>query len=93
MNQLTIICFDVCDKKRLRQVAIQLENVGQRIQYSVFECYLNNKKLNTLKKRLATIINPKEDNIRYYSICNKDKQKIIIDGAGSLTQDNDYYLL
>jgi len=93
MNQLTIICFDVCDKKRLRQVAIQLENIGQRIQYSVFECYLNNKKLTTLKKRLTAIINPEEDDIRYYSICNKDKQKIIIDGVGSLTQDNDYYLL
>jgi len=41
MSKLYVICFDVADKKRLRQVAIQMENFGQRVQYSVFECHLD----------------------------------------------------
>ena len=93
MNQLYIICFDVAHKKRLRRVAIQMENFGQRVQYSVFECYLDAKKLEQLKQRLEKIINPEEDHIRYYGICNKDKGKILLDGTGSITQDNDYHLL
>lgn len=93
MNQLHIICFDVSDKKRLRQVAIQLENIGQRVQYSMFECYLNTKQLKNLKKRIKAIINSKEDDVRYYNICPKDKAKILIDGKGSVHQDADYYLL
>ena len=93
MNQFYVICFDICDKKRLRQVAIQMENFGQRVQYSVFECYLNANTLNDLKNRLETIINSEEDHIRYYSICKKDKAKILIDGKGSIHQDADYHLI
>ena len=93
MNQFYVICFDIADKKRLRQVAIQMENFGQRVQYSIFECYLNSDKLEKLKSRLEIIINPKEDHIRYYHICKKDKEKILIDGTGTLSQESDYHLL
>ena len=93
MNKLYVICFDVADKKRLRQVAIQMENFGQRIQYSVFECYLDNENIKVLKQRLKKIINEKEDDIRYYGICNKDRSKIVYDGIASMTQNNEYYLL
>ncbi|MEE9326664.1 MAG: CRISPR-associated endonuclease Cas2 [Cocleimonas sp.] len=92
MSQLYVICFDVADKKRLRHVAIQMENFGQRVQYSVFECHLDEGELEELKARLEAIINKKEDHVRYYGICNKDKSKILIDGSGSITRDNDYYM-
>lgn len=91
MNQLYVICYDIADKKRLRKVAIQMENFGQRIQYSVFECYLSSVKLKQLEQRLEKIINLTEDHVRYYSICNKDKNKILLDGIGSITADNNYY--
>ena len=93
MSRLYVICFDVAHKKRLRQVAIQMENFGQRVQYSVFECYLDANELEQLKQRLEKIINTNEDHIRYYGICNKDKGKILFDGMGSITPDNDYHLL
>ncbi len=93
MSQFYVICFDVCDKKRLRQVAIQMQNFGQRVQCSIFECYLDSKKLKKLKGRLESIINSKEDHIRYYSICEKDKAKILIDGHGTVQQEADYHLL
>ena len=93
MSKLYIICFDIADKKRLRQVAIQMENIGQRVQYSVFECYLDANELEEIKQRLKKVINTKEDHIRYYGICNKDKSKILFDGTGILTPDADYHLL
>jgi len=93
MIKLYVICFDVANKKRLRQVAIQMENFGQRVQYSVFECHLDDNKLEDIKQRLEKIINTTEDHIRYYGICNKDKGKILLDGTGSITQNNDYHFL
>ena len=93
MSRLYIICFDIHDKKRLRKAAIQLENFGERVQYSVFECHLDASELHKLKQRLEKIIDPEVDHIRYYGLCPKDKNKILMDGKGSLTEDQDYYLL
>lgn len=88
-----MICFDVADTKRLRQVAIQLENFGQRVQYSVFECFLDAADLEALMGNLDDIIEPSEDHIRYYTLCDKDKPKVLIDGIGAVTTNDDYYLL
>ena len=88
-----MICFDVADEKRLRQVAIQLENVGQRVQCSVFECFLETSDLKRLRENLDGIIEPSEDHIRYYSICDKDKPKVLIDGIGAISRNDDYHLL
>jgi len=95
MTQLYIICFDIHDERRLRKVSKQMENFGQRVQYSVFECYLDKADLKELKQRLIEIIDDSEDHIRYYSLCGKDKNKIIVDGRGDgeITPENDYHLL
>ena len=93
MSQFYMICFDIADEKRLRKVAIQLENVGQRIQYSVFECFLASDDLNRLKRRLDEIIDPTADHIRYYGLCNRDRPKVRIDGDGSVLKNDDYHLL
>ncbi len=92
MEHFYIICFDIFNKKRLRQVAIQMENYGQRIQYSVFECHLNEENLNKLKQQLKQIIEPTKDHIRYYHLCPKDHKKILLDGKGVLTPNHDYHL-
>ena len=52
-----------------------MENFGQRVQYSVFECYLDFSKLDEPKGRLEVIINLDENHIRYYSLYNKDLKK------------------
>ena len=93
MNHFYIICFDICNAKRLRKVAIQMENFGQRIQYSVFECYLDNHQLDRLQTRLHHIIDPEKDHIRYYHLCHKDHKKIQIDGIGSVTKNYNYHLI
>ena len=92
MSQLYIICFDVHNKKRLRKVAIQMENFGTRVQYSVFECFLEANDLAKLKKRIKKIIDPKYDHIRYYGLCAKDQYKIQFDGRHQSVLESDYHL-
>jgi CRISPR-associated protein Cas2 len=68
-------------KRRLRRVAKQCENYGQRVQNSVFECVLDPARLVTLKSRLNDIIDPKVDSIRYYYMGNNWQQRVEHVGA------------
>ena len=68
-------------KRRLRCVAKQCENYGQRVQNSVFECVLDPARLVTLKSRLNDIIDPKVDSIRYYYMGNNWQQRVEHVGA------------
>lgn len=92
MNRFYMICFDVSHPRRLRLVAGELENFGQRVQRSVFECWLDEDELFELKRRLTRHLDPQEDRLRYYSLCQADVKRIEIDGPGHLTTDIDYIL-
>ena len=90
MTHFYMICFDVSDNRRLRRIANQLENFGQRVQRSVFECWLDDNDMFTLKKRLARELDPEQDQVRYYPLCAKDIASVKIDGPGDVTADIDY---
>jgi len=40
-----LVCYDIAHPKRLRRVARTLESFGTRLQYSVFECPLDQLRL------------------------------------------------
>ena len=68
---MVLITYDVetatpSGAKRLRKVAKECQDYGQRVQNSVFECVLNEAQFVILKNRLSTIIDEKKDSIRYY---------------------------
>ncbi len=44
-----LVSYDICDPKRLRRVARALEGFGVRLQYSVFECPLDDMRLAMLQ--------------------------------------------
>ncbi len=58
---LVLITYDVntetaSGKKRLRKVAKECQNYGQRVQNSVFECIMDNAKAKEVKAKLLEII-------------------------------------
>ncbi|MCI5778130.1 MAG: CRISPR-associated endonuclease Cas2 [Bacteroidales bacterium] len=62
--------------KRLRLVAKQCQNYGQRVQNSVFECLIDERHFVMLKDALAKIIDHQADSIRFYSLGNNWSRKI-----------------
>lgn len=64
-------------KRRLRQVAKECVNYGQRVQNSVFECSLDQTKFTIVKNKLEKIINKEKDSLRFYILGNQYKNKII----------------
>lgn len=78
---LVLITYDVnteteAGKKRLRKVAKQCVNYGQRVQNSVFECQLDTAKYRQVKAILEEIIDKEVDSLRFYNLGNNYKTKI-----------------
>ena len=79
---LVLITYDVntetnAGKTRLRKVAKQCVNYGQRVQNSVFECILDATQLRQVRNILENIIDKDKDSLRFYILGNSYKNKVI----------------
>jgi CRISPR-associated protein Cas2 len=88
-----VVTYDIVDDRRRERVASELANFGERVQYSVFECHLTLAQVQELQQRLDLLLVQSEDRVRYYPLCQKDRERILIDGHGKVTQDWDYFLI
>ena len=85
-KMLVLITYDVSTeteggKKRLRKVAKQCVNYGQRVQNSVFECILDAAKCREVQHKLEQIIDKEKDSLRFYYLGNNYKSKVEHVGA------------
>ncbi|MCD8231790.1 MAG: CRISPR-associated endonuclease Cas2 [Clostridiales bacterium] len=83
---LMLITYDVstvdaAGKRRLRKVAKECVNYGQRVQNSVFECIVDSSQSLLLKDALLKLIDPDKDSLRFYYLGNNYKTKIEHFGA------------
>ncbi len=83
---LVLITYDVntetaAGKKRLRKVAKQCVNYGQRVQNSVFECVLDAAKFREVQHILEQIIDKEKDSLRFYFLGNNYRSKVEHIGA------------
>lgn len=83
---MVLITYDVnttsvTGKSRLRRVAKQCVNFGQRVQNSVFECNVDPGQFQELKHRLESIIDDDLDSLRYYLLGSNWKNRVEHVGA------------
>ena len=76
-----LITYDVntqtpAGRTRLRRVAKECVNFGQRVQNSVFEINLEYGKFILLKDRLIKLIDSETDNLRFYYLGNNWRRRI-----------------
>jgi CRISPR-associated protein Cas2 len=85
-SMLVLVSYDVAvstegGARRLRHVAKQCQNYGQRVQFSVFECVVDPAQWTQLKHKLETIIDENTDSLRYYYLGSNWKRKVEHVGA------------
>lgn len=78
---LILITYDVNTqtsegRSRLRKVAKQCVNYGQRVQNSVFECQVDTVKYRQIKAILERIIDKDADSLRFYNLGDRYKTKV-----------------
>lgn len=83
---LVLITYDVntetaAGRSRLRKIAKQCVNYGQRVQNSVFECLLDAAQLRSLQAKLTEIADLEKDSLRFYNLGDKYQTRIKHFGA------------
>jgi len=58
-----LVCYDVSSNRRRRRVAGVLEDLGERVQESVFLCELRRRERRDLRHRLREWIDPRTDSL------------------------------
>lgn len=76
---MVVVSYDVATadsagKRRLRHVARQCLNFGQRVQNSVFECEVDPTQWEKLKSKLLHIYDTEQDSLRFYFLGNNWKR-------------------
>ena len=78
---LIVITYDVntedaAGRTRLRKIAKECTNYGQRVQNSVFECLLDAAQCRKLQAKLCSIIDTEKDSLRFYHLGKNYEKKI-----------------
>lgn len=56
-----LVCYDVRDPKRLRKCARHMEGYGERVQYSVFRCWMTKEQVERLRWELTELLSPEDE--------------------------------
>ncbi len=87
---LCVVAYDIVDDGTRTQIAAELENWGRRVQYSVFECDLNERRIKELSRRLGALISAR-DSIRIYRLCEACRERGVVMGGKPFMKNEPYY--
>jgi len=68
-QQFLLVVYDISSDKRRTKLHNALLDYGTPVQYSVFECLLEPKQLERMRKAVRRVIRPRVDQVRYYFLC------------------------
>lgn len=88
-----VVCYDIADDRRRREVVKVLEGFGRRAQESVFECELEDEQRERLETRLRRAIEETEDDVRFYPMNRADLKRVRLLGRAELQRPKTYYLV
>ena len=82
MYDVYLIAYDIRHPARLRKLAKIAQDYGIRMQKSIFEAELLPSELQSMKHRMKSIINPTEDGIKIFRLCQACESKRTGAGLG-----------
>lgn len=72
-----IVSYDMSSDRLRQKMSKELENYGKRVQYSVFECRITEKQMNTLYQKMVRIMQEEPTgNVRIYNLCKNCEEKV-----------------
>ena len=68
MRNSYLVCYDICDDKRLRKVFQTMRDFGDHLQYSIFECQFSPTDLVRCRHALSEIIDHRRDQVLFVDL-------------------------
>ena len=88
-----LITYDIENDKRRKKISDELEAFGYRVNYSVFECELNQTKLRKLREKIEELVDIKYDSVRFYHICENCLPKSFeLCDKGDIFEKEDFFI-
>ena len=81
-----LVTYDIPDDRRRTKVANLLQDYGQRVQFSVFEVWLDDQAHARLDRQLTQVIDEEEDSVRLYRLCEACRKQVEPRGQGQPPQ-------
>jgi len=69
MDGRYLVLYDIADNRRLARAASIVLDYGVRVQKSVYEVRLTPHALAVLRRRLADVIEPQQDGVKIFPLC------------------------
>ncbi|NDD31132.1 MAG: CRISPR-associated endonuclease Cas2 [Proteobacteria bacterium] len=82
-----LVSYDIVDDGKRTKAAKMLLAYGKRVQKSVFECHVDDKRYIELKGKLESLVDLSIDSVRFYSVCKRCLGAIEVVGWGTVTED------
>ncbi len=68
-RQFVLVVYDISNDRRRTRLHNVLLDYGSPVQYSVFECLLDKKDLERMRRAVMRVIRPRVDQVRFYYLC------------------------
>jgi CRISPR-associated protein Cas2 len=78
---LTLVAYDISEPRRLSRVARVCEDYGLRVQYSLFECRLEEEEFQNFWLKLLDEIDEREDRLVAYKIDARSAKETLTAGT------------
>jgi CRISPR-associated protein Cas2 len=94
-----LVTYDIADTesregaRRLRKVAIICKDYGQRVQFSVFECEINEMQFEVFRAKLIKVVDPKLDSLRFYKLMGGRDRAVEAYGVDKYVDFNELLIL
>ena len=85
-KELLVVTYDISNDKRRTKLHNKLLDYGTPVQYSVFECHLDQKMKSKLDIMIKKTIRPRKDSLRIYTLCARCEKQIIAVDPGSKSE-------
>ena len=88
-----LVCYDISDERRLRQIAKIMQRFGDRVQKSVFECHLEPRQYTQMRHKVQAVMDASEDSVRVYPLCQKCCQARQAYGQGEVSDLPEVFII
>jgi CRISPR-associated protein Cas2 len=90
---LVLVVYDIPDNKRRTKLSQFLEGYGNRVQLSVFECFLSLEEMTRLYEQVKKRVNLEEDNVRFYWLSRETVSRTLAIGGAMPQAPATYYII
>ncbi len=88
-RQFIVVVYDISSDRRRTKLHNALLDYGTPVQYSVFECLLDEDGLARMKRAVGKVIRPRVDRVRYYYLCQSCLKKVEVTSGVEVLHEED----